>query len=182
MEDLRWAGFPCFRTKIRSPWEQLARDEARLDGLAESGVVGNEEVDPRKPERLAQRLHLIGVDLDPGAEGRLEQARVGGRDTVPPERVKEGRELAGSVEAAGREILPALLLQNPAVELVIPEHVERLALRVIVRAGEADQRGLAGQRGVDHLLDQPPPGANLHEVSGRGWMLRQGEGVGGFRH
>ena len=33
--------------------EQLPGDEARLDGLAEPGVVGDEEVDPWKPERLA---------------------------------------------------------------------------------------------------------------------------------
>ncbi len=30
--------------------------------------------DARQPERLAQRLELVGVDLDAGAEGRLEEA------------------------------------------------------------------------------------------------------------
>ncbi len=126
--------------------EQLARDEARLDRLAEARVVGDEEVDARQTERLAQRLHLVGVDLDPGAERRLEEVRVGGRDAVPAQRVEEGRELARRVEALGGEILPALFLEDPAVELVVPEDVEGLALGVVVRAGQPDEGGLAGRR------------------------------------
>ena len=39
--------------------EQLAGNQSRLDGLAEAGVVGDEEVDARKPQGLAQRLHLV---------------------------------------------------------------------------------------------------------------------------
>ena len=126
--------------------EQLARDQAGLDRLAEAGVVGDEEVDARQAQRLAQRLHLVGVDLDAGAERRLEEVRVGGRDAVPAQRVEEGGELARGVEALGREILPALLLEDPAVELVVPEDVERLALGVVVGAGEPDEGGLAGSR------------------------------------
>ena len=119
--------------------EQLARDQARLDRLAEAGVVGDEEVDARQPERLAQRLHLVGVDLDAGAERRLEEVRVGGRDAVPAQRVQKGGELARRVEALGGEVLPALLLEDPAVELVVPEDLQRLALGVVVRAGEDNQ-------------------------------------------
>ena len=127
--------------------QQLARDEPGLDGLAEAGVVGDEEVDARQPERLAQRLHLVGVDLDAGAERRLEEVRVGGRDAVPAQRVQEGGELARRVEALGGEVLPALFLQDAAVELVVPEDVERLALGVVVGAGQADEGGLAGPGG-----------------------------------
>ena len=79
--------------------QQLARDQAGLDRLAEAGVVGDEEVDAREPQRLAQRLHLVGVDLDAGAERRLEEVRVGGGDAVPAQRVEEGGELARVVEA-----------------------------------------------------------------------------------
>jgi hypothetical protein len=53
--------------------EQLARDEASLNRLAEAGVVGDEEVDTRQPERLAQRLHLVSIDFDPRPERRLEE-------------------------------------------------------------------------------------------------------------
>ncbi len=52
--------------------EKLAGDETSLDRLAETRVVGNEEVDARQAERLAERFHLVGIDLDSGAEGRLK--------------------------------------------------------------------------------------------------------------
>src|SRR6266852_5720762 len=51
--------------------QELAGDEAGLDGLAEAGVVRDEEVDARESERLAQWLHLVGVDFDPSPERRL---------------------------------------------------------------------------------------------------------------
>ena len=87
--------------------QQLAGDQPGLDRLAEADVVGDEEVDAREPQRLAQRLDLVGVDLDAGAERRLEEARVGRGDAVPAERVQVGRELARVVEALGGEVVPA---------------------------------------------------------------------------
>lgn len=118
--------------------EQLARDQARLDRLAKSRVVGDEQVDARESKRLAQRLHLVGVNLDPGPERRLEQVRVGRGNAVPLQGVEEGGEPAGRIEALGGQILPALFLENPAVDLVLPEDVERLPLGVVVRAGKPD--------------------------------------------
>ena len=64
--------------------QQLPGDQASLDRLSEPGVVGDEQVHPGKPQRLAQGLHLVGVDLDAGAEWGLEQVRVGRGDAVPP--------------------------------------------------------------------------------------------------
>ena len=145
--------------------EQLAGDEARFDGLAEPGVVGDEEVDARQPERLAQRLHLVGVDADSGPERRLEEAWVGRGDAVPAQRVQEGCELPRRVETPGREVGPAFVLENLPVELVVPEDGQRLSLRIVVRAGESDHRGLAGCLRLDDLLDQPPPGANLDQLA-----------------
>ncbi len=89
--------------------QQLARDQPRLDRLAETGVIGDEEVHAREPQRLAQRLHLVGVDLDPRSERRLEQVRVGRRDGAPPQRVEERRELSRIVEAARAELAPSPL-------------------------------------------------------------------------
>ena len=151
--------------------QQLARDQARLDRLAEAGVVGDEEVDARQAQRLAQRLHLVGVDLDAGAERRLEEVRVGGGDAVPAERVEEGRELARSVEALRREVLPALFLEDPPVELVVPEDLERLALGVVVGARQADQGRLAGNRWRLDVLDQPRPGTDLDQLALLGHAL-----------
>src|ERR1035437_778461 len=52
--------------------EKLAGDETCLDRLAEARVVGNKEVDARQAERFTGRVHLIGINLDSGAEGRLK--------------------------------------------------------------------------------------------------------------
>ena len=39
---------------------------------------GDEEVDARQTKRLSVPLLLLGVNLDPGAEGRLKQVRLCG--------------------------------------------------------------------------------------------------------
>lgn len=44
----------------------LPQDQTRCDGLAEADVVGDEEIDSRKTERLAQGIELVGRDLDAG--------------------------------------------------------------------------------------------------------------------
>jgi len=50
------------------PQQEFAGNQAGFDGLAESDVVGNEEVHAREPEGLAQRLELIGVETNAGPE------------------------------------------------------------------------------------------------------------------
>ncbi len=71
---------------------------------------------------------------------------VGGGDAAPAQRVEEGRELAGCIEPLGGQVLPALLLEDPAVELVVPEYLEGLALGVVIRAGQTDKGCIAGGR------------------------------------
>ena len=48
--------------------EQLAGNEARLDRLAEADVIGDEEVDAREQESLAEGLELVGIEPDTGPE------------------------------------------------------------------------------------------------------------------
>ena len=130
--------------------------------------VGDEEVDARQPQRLAQRFHLVSVDADSGPERRLEKARVGRGDAVPAQRVKEGRELPRRVEALGGEVRPAFILEDQPVELVVPEDGQGLSLGIVVSAGEPDDRRLASLLGLDDLLDQPPPGAHLNQLADSG--------------
>ena len=42
--------------------KKLAGDETGLDRLAETRVVGNEEVHAGQMERFAERCHLVGID------------------------------------------------------------------------------------------------------------------------
>jgi hypothetical protein len=77
------------------------------------------------------------ADFDTGPEWRLEKIRIGSRDAVPPQGMEESSEVAGRVEALGSEMLPPLLFDDRTVQLIIPEHVKGLALRIVVRASQA---------------------------------------------
>ena len=142
------------------------RSPAGLDGLAEAGVVGDEEMDAGHPERLAERLHLVGVDLDAGAERRLEEVRIGGGDAVPAKGVEERTEIAGRVEAPGADGAPRLLIEDAAVDLEVPPDLQRLPLGVVVGAREADP----GRRGrvvgvLLHRLHEPAPRAHFDQIA-----------------
>ena len=118
--------------------QQLTSDETGLDGLAQARVVGDKEIHARQAQRLAQRLHLVGVDLDAGSKRRLEEIRVGGGDAAPAQGVQEGAEVTGRVEAPGADGAPCLLLQDAAVNFEVPIDILRLPLGVVVGAREAD--------------------------------------------
>ena len=73
------------------PQQQLADDEPGLDGLAETDVVGDQQIDARQPQRLAQRQELVGVEPDAGPERRLQQIAVGGGGGAPADRAQIAR-------------------------------------------------------------------------------------------
>ena len=146
--------------------QQLACDQPCLDGLSQARVVGNEQVDQRKPERLAQGLDLVGLQLDSGPERCLHEAWIGRRDAIPPQRVQKRPEPMRLIEplAAPREFLPALLAQDAAVSLVVPVDLERFALCIVLGAGEAHQRRCARASRFDRL-DEPASGPHVHELA-----------------
>src|SRR5581483_3620898 len=74
-----------------------------------------------------------------------------------------GGEGARRIEPPRREISPALVRQDQAVGLVVPEDVQPLTLVVVVRAREPDDRRLAGLGRRDDLLHEPSPGPDLDE-------------------
>ena len=84
---------------------------------------------------------------------------------MPAQGIEEGCEVAGRVEPPGGESGPALFLQNPAVDLVVPEDLQRLTLCVVVCTGEAYPRRLARRRKVDNLLDKPLPRADMDQLA-----------------
>jgi hypothetical protein len=70
LQEHRWrAGNDDFSGLL--PEQQFSCDEPGFDSLAEADVVGNKEVNARELERFAQRLQLVGFDLDASAEGGL---------------------------------------------------------------------------------------------------------------
>ena len=157
--------------------QQLAGDEAGLDGLSKAGVVGDEQVHAGQAQRLAQRLHLVGVDLDAGTERRLQEIRVSGRDAVPAQGVQERAEVARRIEALGAEVAPRLLLQDAAVDLEVPVDLQGLTLGIVVGAGQAHPSALVGR--LLDCLDQPAARAHLHQIADtRGALGKVGRGTG----
>ena len=77
----------------------------------------------------------------------------------------------GSSKPRDGEVVPALLLEDAAVELVVPEHLELLALRVVVGAGEVDdgtcRRRAAGPPRRASGVSEPAP-TRLEPVPARG--------------
>ena len=66
--------------------DQFLDDQARLDRLAESDVVGEEEVDPRHGERLEHGKELVILNLN-GRKVWREQRRLSVRHGVPIHRI-----------------------------------------------------------------------------------------------
>ena len=94
------------------------------------------------------------------------------------------RKLPRRVEAPGGEVGPAFVLEYLAVELVVPVDGERLPLRVVVGAGELDDRRLTGCPRFGDFLDQPPAATHLDQLAD-GWrafgeLLWQGSVHDGF--
>src|SRR5690349_5655374 len=56
---------------------QLQNDQARLDRLAETDIVSNEEIDARHLDRTHDRIKLVAFGLNPASKWRLELPRVG---------------------------------------------------------------------------------------------------------
>jgi hypothetical protein len=71
--------------------------------------------------------------------------------------VEKGGELARGVKALSGEVLPAFFGEDAAVELVVPEDIEGLALGVVVDAGQADEGRLGRRCGGYDFFDQPAP-------------------------
>ena len=89
--------------------QHLPQDQARLDRLAQAHVIGDEQAHPWHEQGLAQRFELVGLHIDAGPVGGLEQLGVGGGDAVPAQGVEVGRKLAGLIEAALGNGFPAAL-------------------------------------------------------------------------
>lgn len=104
------------------PNQQLANDQAGFNRLAETHVVGDEQVDAGEQQRLSQRLELVRVDLDSRSVGRLEQLRVGGGNGVPAQRVQVGRKCSRIVEPSISDTRPRIGGRGPRVDLGLPQH------------------------------------------------------------
>jgi hypothetical protein len=161
----------CGGRKVRhlqinsSAQQQFGGDETRFDGLAEADIVRDEEVHARQPQRLVERLQLIRVNADAGAERGLEEPGVGRGHAIPTDRIQERREVPRLVESLVADIFPSLLTRNEPIEFRLPHDIEFLALCIVVRTGERNERAVIC--GI-HRLHKPVTRANTNDIS-LGW-------------
>src|SRR5277367_5293997 len=105
----------------------------------------------------------------PARNGAWNRSRSGGGRGIPSEGPQIGRKYAWIVGSELRDASPAFILQNRAVELHVPQHLDDCALSVIVNAGQAkrDQSVTGGAL----VLHQPTPCADAHKVAAL-WRCR----------
>jgi hypothetical protein len=109
------------QNEIDAPAQKhLAQNETCFHCLAGAHIVGDQQVDPRKTQCLAQRQKLVSVLMYASPEGGLEQVSVGSGRSIPAERAQVGGEDARVVGSELRDAGPAFVLQNRPVELRIP--------------------------------------------------------------
>ena len=97
----------------------------------------------------------------------MEDPGIGGSDAIPAQRMDEGAEVAGIVEAVFANGLPGLSVQDFGRKLQFPYDFEGLALGVVVKAGKTDK----GAGAVGLLLDGPHEigaGADADNLAGLG--------------
>ena len=99
-------------------------------------------VDARELKRPAQGLKLVDVGSNPGPERCLKELRIGCRHAVPGQRAQVRREEGRIVEFRLRDICPSGVVLHASVELMLPQHRQRLSLGVVVQARQLHQRGL----------------------------------------
>jgi hypothetical protein len=139
--------------------------------LPKPDVVGQEEVHARQFQGLAERHHLVVEQLDPCAEGRLEQARIRGRHAAPLERVQIGGEVARRIEAVGLAQPMRLGLDHPGAQLALPQDLQAAPGSVVIEANQADQRlprPVFAEIGARNLSHQILPVPDLHNLPSRG--------------
>jgi hypothetical protein len=134
--------------------EQLLGDETGLDGLAETHVVGDEQVHARHGEGACDRVELVVLERDAAAEGGVELLVVGGSHGAPADGIEEGLEAMRRVEAAGG-VRQGVALEGARVGFEFPDDLEGLAVGVVLDGLQSDQvqggREDGGSRGAREM-------------------------------
>ena len=117
--------------------DHFLHTNARLDGLAQTNVVGDQQIDPRHGERPDHRIELVFIHLDAAAEWRLQCSVVGLGDSAPAHGIEEGLQALGMVESVG--IGQRGFLMHRSAWFHLPDDLKFLAETVVFDGGELDQ-------------------------------------------
>ena len=151
---------------------QLLRDQSRLDGLAETDIVGDQQAHPGHPQRFDQRQELVVLNVYAGPERRLERAGVSRRDSTPAGRVEERRERVGLIDpVVGVRQLG--LGTNLGAGLGLPENTQRCRASLVVDRHQTHKvvarpsvraHRIQRTRRLPHRLDHPVPVPHPNKV------------------
>lgn len=81
-----------------------------------------------------------------------------------------GTELPGRIEASAADAFPGLLIEDLAIQLELPDNFQRLALCVVVQAGQTHQS--AGGRSGFNRFDEVRAGPNTDDFACFGQSAR----------
>src|SRR2546427_9522896 len=108
----------------QSPRHQLGQHESRLDRLAKTHAVGEEQPDATHPDRAEHRYKLVGLNPKPAGLGDQERVRAEG--LLEQERLVIDEPVAERRRAVGAKIV------NNGLDLL--EGVEQVKLATGTRA------------------------------------------------
>jgi len=114
--------------------QEFLRDQAGFDGLAQADVVCEQQVDAGCLDRSVDRFELVVLDRDAGPERGLEGLDVGRGDGGPADRVEEGGQTLGPVEAGGVEVRQGADREDLAAGLDLPDHLQCVAVAAVLDA------------------------------------------------
>ena len=160
--------------------EQLANDEASLDGLSEAHIVRDEEIHAWQQQSLAKWLELIRVDANARTVGRLEQFGIARGDRVPAQRVVLGTKLARVIEVPPRQLRPVSGADALGIDFLLPENLELFPFRVVLEAGEPNQGLVLRLRRGFHPFHKVSPRPYAYRLALLGWNIER-YGHRGFR-
>jgi len=154
------------------PDDQLEGDQARLNGLAEPHVVGDQQVDPRHLDGAEHGVELVVLDVDARAERRLDVPHIGGGHSPPAHRVEERVEPVGGVKA-GR-LGQGNLLDDHRARLDLPDDLKLFVKGVVLDGQQGDEvlghsarrlQGWGRKRTLVDVADHPAAGADIDKLA-----------------
>jgi hypothetical protein len=95
-----------------TPQEQLSNDKSRFDGLTQTHVVCDQQIDAWQFERLGQGKKLVGVQSDARPKRCLEQLPIRSRGGSPLGRAQISPEALGPFEVLGQEGRPVIWVED----------------------------------------------------------------------
>ena len=160
------------------PQEQFLDDEPGLDRLAETDVIGEEQVGAGRAESTAERFELVRLDVHARPERRLVAVGVGTSDSSPAHRVDEASEGLRVIESVGVDGVGKALRRGDGVtDFEFPHDASCSPRRSFIQRLEVDDMVELGNRlvgraprkalGLD-IGDGPRRATNLDDLTGFG--------------